>query len=179
MSSYGAATPQPAAIITYRHGENLVYVKPVQDYEVTPPISPTRFSIDRVTPTIQEALNIAQKEFPEKLSHVSRDRIIFMITATMNGTRRPVRISDSAWPAIVTRLVRGEIVGIEVAEPRKLSAEAPPRYLEVPDAKDATDSRLSRSSPSSRSNSRQSSPVGRRKRSISRTWFGVATTRSS
>jgi hypothetical protein len=103
-----------------------------------------------------------------------------MITAKMNGTRRPVRISESAWPATVARLVRGEIVDIEVAEPRKLAAEAP-RYLEVPDAKDSdvADSRLPRSPPSPLSNLRQSSPVGRRERSIRRTWFGVTTSQSS
>ncbi|KAG5653513.1 hypothetical protein H0H81_012586 [Sphagnurus paluster] len=83
-----AEIPVAADIITYRLGSKLVYVRPADDYEA----------------------NFAQKEFPEELANVPRERISFMISAKMNGESRVVRISESAWVGAVTRLLRGEVI---------------------------------------------------------------------
>ena len=113
---------------------------------------------------LQQALNFAQKEFAEELSEVSRDRISFNISAPVNGERRSVRISESAWPAAVARLLRGEVIDIHL-RPLPLK-DQPPQYLEVPDPT----SQLSRSSPPSRTHSREGSPsCGSEK---PRSWFG-------
>lgn len=114
----------------------------------------------------QQAIDVAQKEFPEDLGNVPRHRIIFTIQATMNGTKRAVRISESAWTSTVSRMLRGEVIDIEVVDDRK--TDPPPRYLEVPDSKEIPEySRRTRSTPSSRA----SSPAGRSERN-SKSWFG-------
>ncbi|KAK0486013.1 hypothetical protein IW261DRAFT_1559445 [Armillaria novae-zelandiae] len=136
MASYRTSSPTPADIVTYRFRGNLVYVKPELDYEV--------------------ALNVAQKEFVE-LYGVDRHQIVFTTQATVAGTRTSVRISASAWPSTVSRMLRGEVIDVDVVEDKK--QDEPPQYLEVPDSKER-DYTWSRSAPTSRSNSRtrQSSP---------------------
>jgi len=149
MATYRSAPTVPADIITYRFGDKLVYVRPADNYE--------------------QALDFAQKEFSDELSQVSRDRISFTIVATMNGERRAVRISESAWVAAVARLLRGEVIDIQV-RPQPQSADSkdlPPQYLEVPQL-----SRMSYSTPPSRNGSRSSSPSSRSDRGSSRSWFG-------
>ncbi|KAG6809303.1 hypothetical protein H0H92_000761, partial [Tricholoma furcatifolium] len=85
----------PAEIITYRFGPKLVYVKPADNYE--------------------QAIDYAQKEFSEELEGVPRDRISFVVAARLNNNeRQSVRISESAWQAAVARLLRGEVVDIQV-----------------------------------------------------------------
>lgn len=114
---------------------------------------------------------MAQKEFPDKLANVARDRIYFTIQASMNGARRTVRVSESAWTSTVSRMLRGEVLDIQLQD-EKPSADAPPQYLDVPKLQDAEE-RKSRSAPSSPPSSRRSSPSGaRRERSISRWGFG-------
>ncbi|KAG7449631.1 uncharacterized protein BT62DRAFT_597588 [Guyanagaster necrorhizus] len=151
MASYRTCSPAPADIITYRFRTNLVYVKPELDYEV--------------------ALDVAQKEFAQ-LVEVDRHRIVFTTQATVAGIRTSVRISASAWASTVSRMLRGEVIDVEIAEAKK--EDEPPQYLEVPEAKEDY-ARCYRSAPSSRSNSRtrQSSPTpslnsGEKSR---RTWF--------
>ncbi|KAK7444259.1 hypothetical protein VKT23_015269 [Stygiomarasmius scandens] len=96
-SSYASApnhTNSIPEIITYRLDDSLVYVKPSLNYN--------------------EAITLAIKEYPSELGPISRSRITFTIQATMNGTRRTVRISESAWERTVSRMVRGEVVAIEI-----------------------------------------------------------------
>lgn len=151
MASYRTNSPIPADIVTYRFRGNLVYVKPELDYEV--------------------ALDIAQKEFVE-LYGVDRHHIVFTTHATVAGTRTSVRISAGAWASTVSRMLRGEVIDVDIMEDKK--QDEPPQYLEVPDSKEGDYMRWSRSAPASRSNSRtrQSSPTpslnGGEKR---RTWF--------
>ncbi|KAF5345285.1 hypothetical protein D9758_008418 [Tetrapyrgos nigripes] len=110
-------------IITYRLDDSLVYVKPPTDYN--------------------EAIDLAIKEYPDELLDLARHRISFTIQATMNGTRRTVRISESAWEETVYKMVRGEVISIEILpEDRKL-VEAPPKYVARPTP--ASESHLSMS----------------------------------
>jgi len=151
MASYRTSSPTPADIVTYRFRGNLVYVKPELDYEV--------------------ALDVAQKEFIE-LFGVDRHQIVFTTQATVAGTRTAVRISASAWASTVSRMLRGEVIDVDIVEDKK--QDEPPQYLEVPDSKEGDYARWSHSAPASRSNSRtrQSSPTpslsGGEKR---RSWF--------
>lgn len=139
--------PTPADIVTYQYNSKLVYVKPGVDY--------------------QEALDVAQKEFPE-LSHISRDLIEFSVSAHMGGGKQHVRISESAWAATVARLLRGEIIQVDIRSDPTLLKDAPPIYLEVPQETDGT-KRHSHSTPSSRSHSRAPSPASVQHR---KSWFG-------
>ncbi|TFK44860.1 hypothetical protein BDQ12DRAFT_673703 [Crucibulum laeve] len=145
MAMYRTGPTIPADIITYRYNHKLVYVRPADNYE--------------------QALDFAQKEFPDELENIPRDRITFVIVANMSGERKPVRISESAWPAAVARLLRAEVIDIVVRpDPNDIKEkEAPPMYLEVPQldgsGKEKDSLRHSRSAPSSRTHSRSRSPT--------------------
>jgi len=134
-----------ADIITYRLGSKLVYVRPADDY--------------------QQALDYAQKEFPEELANMPRDHISFHINAKMNGEPQSVRISESAWVAAVTRLLRGEVIDI-VARPSSSSFDTkelpPPQYLDVPHTSHSASSQLSRN---------RSAPSLTPSEKVSRSWF--------
>jgi hypothetical protein len=151
-----------------------VYVRPADDYEVRSKRSWSYSVLD--IPPLQQALDFAQKEFPEELSDVSRDRISFNISATMGGERRAIRISESAWVAAVARLLRGEVIDVTVKplpkSPKSSDAKdiEPPQYLEVPQP--VSQSRASRSTPASPAHSRQTSPSGQSEKGSSRSWFG-------
>ncbi|KAH0588747.1 hypothetical protein H2248_004553 [Termitomyces sp. 'cryptogamus'] len=116
--TYRTEAPVPTDIITYRLNSKLVFVRPADDYE--------------------QALDYAQKEFPDELAELDRSRISFYINAKMNGDRlQSVRISASAWPAAVSRLLRGEVIDVCVYTPPTVRHSdskdvAPPQYLEVP-----------------------------------------------
>ncbi|KAF8891745.1 hypothetical protein BD779DRAFT_1468676 [Infundibulicybe gibba] len=151
MATYRTSPTVPPDMITYRLGNKLVFVKPADDYEA--------------------ALDIAQKEFPEDLSQISRDRISFYILATMEGQKRAIRVSESAWPAASAGLRRTEIIDILV---RPNVKEAPPQYLEVPQSKEgslplSSEKIFPHSAPSSQAGSRAPSPSGR---ASPRSWFG-------
>ncbi|ESK93629.1 hypothetical protein Moror_1527 [Moniliophthora roreri MCA 2997] len=149
MSSYTAPQP-PTEIITYRlNDEKLVYVTPLSDYT--------------------EAIQLAVKEFPEDLAGIPIHRIRLKVSATMGREKKYVRISESAWPSTVKRMVRGEVVDVEVA-PEKGYLPPPPSYLEVPD--ELSSRRESKSMPPSRTSSPTPSDktVGR-----SRSWFRLRT----
>ncbi|KAK7473050.1 hypothetical protein VKT23_001154 [Stygiomarasmius scandens] len=96
-------------IITYRLDDSLVYVKPLLDYN--------------------EAISLAIKEYPNELGPIPRHRITFTIQATMNGNRKTVRVSESAWERTVSRMVRGEVVAIKILP--EDTAEAPPKYIQA------------------------------------------------
>ncbi|KAK7444260.1 hypothetical protein VKT23_015270 [Stygiomarasmius scandens] len=98
-------------IITYRLDDSLVYVKPLLDYN--------------------EAISLAIKEYPNELGPIPRHRITFTIQATMNGNRKTVRVSESAWERTVSRMVRGEVVAIEILPWPEDTAEAPPKYIQA------------------------------------------------
>ncbi|KAF9012473.1 hypothetical protein BDQ17DRAFT_704566 [Cyathus striatus] len=155
MATYRSIQPVPTDIITYRFAEKLVYVRPADNYE--------------------QALDVAQKEFPEELGDIPRDRITFNIVANINGGRKHVRISDSAWIATVARLLRGEIIELHI-RPDTSEKDAPPLYLEVPVINDGEDKPLqnSRAAPSSRASlrTRQSSPAPSPKSHKSKGLFG-------
>ncbi|KIK09123.1 hypothetical protein K443DRAFT_671626 [Laccaria amethystina LaAM-08-1] len=148
----------PADIITYKHAGKLVYVKPAENYEL--------------------ALDFAQKEFPEELAHVPRERIMFTISVNVQGERRHVRISESAWPGTVGRLLRGEVIDVGL-RPDPSAVIPPPQYLEVPSKETAVvqpkpkSVRHSRSTPSSRSHSPAPSNQSDKGSSTRiRSWFG-------
>ncbi|KAJ3536013.1 hypothetical protein NMY22_g6228 [Coprinellus aureogranulatus] len=160
--SFKSAPPQAADIITYRHKKKLVYVKPAETYEL--------------------ALDIAQKEF-EELSYEDRGRIGFSVMSTFGkGERCPIRISESAWPSAVSRLLRGEIIDVFLradSQPDLKNAQdfpPPPMYLEVPKVTYPQPTKTgsnAKKAPSSRStpSSRASSPNLENRRS----WFGGIT----
>lgn len=91
----------------------------------------------------------AKNVFPE-LATVPDNRIEFYVTATMSGAKARVRVSPSAWAAATARLLRGEVIDVEVDG----ESEAPPQYLDVPHMTEKA-----RSAPCSRSHSRESSPA--------------------
>ncbi|KAF4620668.1 hypothetical protein D9613_000816 [Agrocybe pediades] len=98
--------------ITFQHGKSCVFVKPAESH--------------------REAITIAQKEFDE-LANVTQDRIAFTVEEKQqekNAERRHVRISESAWPAVITKLSQGAIINV-VVRPNP-DSEKPPQYLEVP-----------------------------------------------
>jgi hypothetical protein len=72
----------------------------------------------------QAALDIAQKEFAE-LANVPRDRISFNIVATIKKESHFVRISQTAWSALVMRQQSGGVIDIFVHPDPSL----PPTYL--------------------------------------------------
>ncbi|KAG6861161.1 hypothetical protein C0995_003170 [Termitomyces sp. Mi166 len=148
--TYRTEPPVPADIITYRLGSKLVYVRPADDYE--------------------QALDYAQKEFPDELAELERSRISFHISAKMNGHSQSVRISASAWPAAVARLLRGEVIDVCVRPPLAIDSDskyaAPPQYLEVPQ------SHYSVSVPSSPLRRSPSPSLSTHSEKTKRSWFG-------
>ncbi|KIY63225.1 hypothetical protein CYLTODRAFT_146047 [Cylindrobasidium torrendii FP15055 ss-10] len=88
-------------IVTYRFQQTLVYVRPELSYD--------------------DAIAVAQTEYPE-LSATPKEKIMFKIEASMNGKRQPVRISRSAWASTLGKMLRGEVIDIEVFDDR------PPQY---------------------------------------------------
>ncbi|KAL0564917.1 hypothetical protein V5O48_017118 [Marasmius crinis-equi] len=103
-----STTPPP--IITYRIGEKLVYVKPAH--------------------TFADAVELAMAEFPDELDGIPSRRITFTASATLNGEKRAVRISESAWPGATERMLRGEVLDVVVLpEPDKkdMDMDSPPR----------------------------------------------------
>jgi hypothetical protein len=119
---------------------------------------------------------MALKEFADELTGIPKHRIRLSLQATVNGNRRRVRISESAWPSAVSRLLRGEVIDIEVVEERtKEEKDAPPRYLEVPDIKvndmSISDNRRSKSAPSSRQSSPSLEEKAEGETTNARTWF--------
>jgi len=101
---------------------------------------------------------------------------MFTISVNVQGERRHVRISESAWPGTVGRLLRGEVIDVGV-RPDPSAAIAPPQYLEVPSKEPAVTQqkpvRHSRSTPSSRSHSPVSSNQSDKGGSTRvRSWFG-------
>jgi len=121
MATFRSQPTIPPDIITYRLDDKLVYVRPADNYE--------------------EALDIAQKEYPDELSQVPRERIAFSKAATVSGQRHVVRISESAWVGAVSRLLRGEVIDIQVRSPPHtvVLKDEPPQYLETQNTKTELD----------------------------------------
>ncbi|THU85041.1 hypothetical protein K435DRAFT_783492 [Dendrothele bispora CBS 962.96] len=125
-------------IITYRLDEALVYVRPSTNYK--------------------EAISLAIKEYPSELGNISPRRITFTIQASMNGTRRTVRISESAWEKSISTMVKGEVIAIEILPEITITTSAtvdapPPKYI----ADKLSDSECS---PTSTSSDEPRSPEG-------------------
>ncbi|RXW21910.1 hypothetical protein EST38_g3928 [Candolleomyces aberdarensis] len=169
QSSIYRSTPTvPADIVTYQHQNKLVYVKPADTYEL--------------------ALDIAQKEFPEELANIPREKIGFAVLSEFVGEgkqRLPVRISESAWPSAVARLLRGEIIQIYIREANGkdgkgskeiLPPTPPPQYLDVPKVTFGGETSKSKGpasrQPRSTPTSRAGSPAHRENHR--RSWFGGA-----
>ncbi|KAF9268689.1 hypothetical protein L218DRAFT_954133 [Marasmius fiardii PR-910] len=140
LSSKSPNTRISPEVITYRIGEKLVYVKPAQTYIA--------------------AIQLAFQEFPEELDGISPQRITFTISATLNGEKRSVRISESAWSFSVTRMARGEILNVVVApeSDRKVDSVPPPQYLEAPEPIDGSSKETSAFSSRAPSASPRSKP---------------------
>ncbi|KAG6891495.1 hypothetical protein C0992_005634 [Termitomyces sp. T32_za158] len=161
--TYRTEPAVPADIITYRLDSKLVYVRPADDYEVG---HTSCFTFSEAKRRVQQALDYAQKEYPE-LAELERSRISFHINAKLNGHSQPVRISESAWPAAVSRLLRGEVIDVCIQPSIDAKyAVAPPQYLEVPQP------RYSLSAPSSPPRRSPSPALSTRSEKNKRSWFG-------
>ena len=82
---------------------------------------------------LQVALDIAQKEFPEELSEISRDRISLYVGTVDRPGRPAVRISSAAWESMVETFKDYANIHIKVkplSKSAKLAGQAPPRYVE-------------------------------------------------
>jgi len=113
-SCYHSSFSTRPDVITYRLGTKLVFVGLADNY--------------------QQALDLAQREFPEELRHIPRNRISLGIQATLAGVRRSVRISESAWAPTAARLLRGQVVDVQVRPAASLDHKAQlPKYSEVPE----------------------------------------------
>ncbi|KAJ7782760.1 hypothetical protein B0H16DRAFT_1297330 [Mycena metata] len=172
MATIKTTTPALPDYITYRFANRLVYVRPAHTYEVRVH-SFTANEIYRPRLIIRRpALDIAQKEFIE-LATIPRERISFNTVASLNRQEpRVVRISESAWFAAVARQLCGGVIDILVSP----DPSAPPTYLAVPSPGEMTKDeveilRKTRSTPSSPTHSRQSSPSGRSTKSAKRSWL--------
>jgi len=149
-------TRSPPDIVTYRLNGKMVYVTPAANYE--------------------QALDFAQKVFRNQLGAISRDRISFSVTVMTNGDRRPVRIAEMAWGAVVATLQCYEIIDVHVQpEVHIIDSDVRLRYLddEQGDSKEASEffkregrQETARSCPPSRAQSRKSSPSARSLSSI-------------
>ncbi|KAL0581329.1 hypothetical protein V5O48_000705 [Marasmius crinis-equi] len=140
-------TTSTPPIITYRIGEKLVYVKPAN--------------------TFADAVELAISEFPEELDGIPTRRITFSASATLNGEKRAVRISETAWSDATKRMLRGEVLDVMILpESDRKDMDLPPRYLDVPQ----DGGRLlcsCRSAPGSRA----PSPTPSKKLERPRSWF--------
>ncbi|KAG6920165.1 hypothetical protein DXG01_004932 [Tephrocybe rancida] len=142
---YRSEPPIPTDIIIYKMGDKFVYMRPADDYE--------------------QALDYAQKEFPDELRGVTRDRIELYTIGKVDGQRQLVRISADAWTPTAARLMRGEIVFISIKplpSTTKDGEVAPPQYLEIPPL------HFTSSTPPSPKRTPSPLPTARR----SRSWFG-------
>lgn len=84
----GIMSPKPGVVdivpkdtIAYHLDSKFVYVKPPGTYE--------------------QAIEVAQQEFPEELGNISGDRISLSLHTRLNCGAHDVRISGSAWAAVV------------------------------------------------------------------------------
>jgi len=106
-----ALPSSPNDLVTFQYDQSCVFVKPSENY--------------------QDAIDIAQKEFYE-LANISRDRIGFAVIDN-NNERRQIRISESAWSAVIGKLHQGSIVHV-IVRPDPDAKAPPPQYLEIPAA---------------------------------------------
>jgi len=77
--------------ITYRVGEEMVYVPPQDTYD--------------------EALRCARQVFPS-LHEKNHDQLALMLTVDVCGVSRTVRISPMSWPSLRKRLAQFEILDV-------------------------------------------------------------------
>lgn len=122
---------------------------------------------------------MAQKEFSEELGNVDRARIRFFIIASIHrGTEeRIVRISEGAWQSAVARLLRGEIIDLELRPdpnaPKGEDKNGTPLLLEVP-GKEAIDPARRRSfSGNPAVKPRKNSPTPSSRSATNKKWFGL------
>jgi len=112
-TAVGSSSRAPAQtapdIVTYSYGSGLVYVTPGASYD--------------------DAIDLARDAFPE-LKDVDRDLICLEVRVSVNQTERTMaRIGRTAWPIVLSTLVRFEIVHIRVASPPEANAvPRPPPY---------------------------------------------------
>lgn len=119
---------------------------------------------------IQDALDVAQKEFPEFLKSIPRERIGFYMHADVGRQRHRVRISESAWASTIARMQRAEIVDVSTRPDGNSEKDAPPEYLSLPEEQPTSTLLLpAHSNPSSRAPSPTPSTGNKNPRS----WFGT------
>ncbi|EKM53462.1 uncharacterized protein PHACADRAFT_259868 [Phanerochaete carnosa HHB-10118-sp] len=121
-------------IVTYRHGNELVFVK--------------------VAPTVEAAADLARETYKD-LAHIPSESILFYVSVRVREAPGRVCISSSAWSDVTPTLPRCEIMDVEIARPRSrepspsikprlLAEDVPPcydglgsgsQYLDVKDAR--------------------------------------------
>ncbi|GLB39875.1 hypothetical protein LshimejAT787_0703850 [Lyophyllum shimeji] len=107
----GIAVIVPKDTIAYHLHSKFVYVKPAGTYE--------------------QAIEVAQQEFPDELGDIPCDRISLSLHTKLDSGVHDVRISESAWPAIVGSPHRSpsglKVIDIHVKP-------LPPRRQSTPDS---------------------------------------------
>ncbi|OCB85127.1 hypothetical protein A7U60_g7752 [Sanghuangporus baumii] len=111
----------PAELVTYRLGEEMVYVEPPQDHEVKALIFPPLelFADQCVSDGFQQALDFAKRVFPS-LADIPRARLAFQVSVRVgsNESLSKVRIAPMAWARAMKSLATYEIIEIVIlAEP--------------------------------------------------------------
>ncbi|KAJ8586425.1 hypothetical protein M405DRAFT_695724, partial [Rhizopogon salebrosus TDB-379] len=81
-------------IITYRLNNKMMYVPPAQNYD--------------------QAVIFARSAFERDLNGVDNSRISFWLNVLANGKQTSVSIVPAAWPSVVSRLARSEIIDVHI-----------------------------------------------------------------
>ncbi|KAG1740881.1 uncharacterized protein EDB91DRAFT_1081945 [Suillus paluster] len=100
-------SPAPADVITYRLNNQMMYVPPAQSFD--------------------QAVTFARSAFETDLTGIDKSRISFSLNVLANGKQGSVGISSVAWPTIMSRLARYEIIDVHVQPELKVSGP-PPSY---------------------------------------------------
>ncbi|KAF9485954.1 hypothetical protein BDN70DRAFT_365890 [Pholiota conissans] len=88
--------------------------------------------------TYKEAVETVKKEYPQ-LAHLPATRINFMLKDLGHGSDRIVRVSESAWAAVIEKVPAGMAVNVIVLTgPDEEPIVPPPGYLDLPDPKKRT-----------------------------------------
>jgi len=100
------SSPAPADVITYRLNNKMMYVPPAQSFD--------------------QAVTFARSAYESDLNGVDQSRISFSLNVIAQGRHSSVGITSEAWPSVVSRLARYEIIDLHVTPAIKVSP--PPSY---------------------------------------------------
>ncbi|KAJ8591331.1 hypothetical protein M405DRAFT_735320 [Rhizopogon salebrosus TDB-379] len=100
------SSPAPADVITYRLNNKMMYVPPAQSFD--------------------QAVTFARSAYESDLNGVDQSQICFSLNVIAQGRHSSVGITSEAWPSVVSRLARYEIIDLHVTPAIKVSP--PPSY---------------------------------------------------